>query len=292
VSGYLFALISSVFFSLYVVPRKLSKLSPVVFSFFMAVGFSVCSLVLYLFKPLLGFQESFSPILWWSVLAGLIWAGSFVLFVGSIDLIGLSRSNQWKNLQGPVGAVLSLVVLKEFATTNPVFALLAAVAIFLSAIFFTTSSETAKKINIRGVSLALLSALGFGSVAVIQKYVTSHVGVYLQQVVWSLAIAGSIATYILLRGKISELRRAVKREVWVGLSAGVLYLGASLFQLFSYQHLAASIAFTMIQTSALWTIAIGILVFKEIDLKKHYGKVSLGLILAIIGIILLVFARK
>ena len=172
--GYISAIISSLFFSLYIIPRKLSKLSPVIFSLFMSAGFSISTIVLYLFQPLIGFHEKLSLVLLWSVGAGIIWATSFVAFVTSIDLIGLSRSNQWKNLQGPFGVLLSLLLLGEWATTNPLYAILAALAIFASALFFTnTSSATTKQINLKGVYLASLAALGFGSVAVIQKYVTA-----------------------------------------------------------------------------------------------------------------------
>ena len=290
--GYLLAVLSSLFFSIYIVPRKLSKLSPIVFSFFMSLGFAVSAIVLYLLKPIIGFHEVISPILLWSVVAGIIWATSFVLFVTSIDAIGLSRSNQWKNLQGPIAAILGIIILGEFATINPFFAILAAFAIFLSAVFFTTSSDSEKRFDVRGVYLATLAGIGFGSVAVIQKYVTSNVGVYSQQVVWSLSIAASLFVYILVRGKVQEMNQSTKRELALGLVAGILYMGASIFQLFSYNYLAVSISFTIIQMNALWTALIGILVFKEIDMKKYYKNVALGLIFTLVGILFLAFARR
>lgn len=290
--GYLFALISSIFFSLYVVPRKFSKLSPVIFSFFMSLSFSFCSIILYLLQPIIKFHEIPSLVLLWSVGAGIIWATSFVLFISSIDAIGLSRSNQWKNLQSPVNTLLSLLILGEYAKTNPFFALLAAFAIFISALFFTITSKENKKQNVKGVYLATLSALGFGTVATIQKYVTSHVGVYSQQVVWSLSIAASLFLFILVTNKIKNVFRIKLKEVYLGLGAGIIYLGASIFQLFSYQYIPASIGFTVIQLNALWTITIGILIFKEIDLKKYYKRVGLGFLFTILGILLLVLARK
>ena len=112
------------------VPRKLSKLSALHFSLLMSAAYCVGSCVLYVCKPLIGFDEVWSPVLWWAALAGIIWATAFVSFVKSIDAIGLARSNQWKNLQGPVAVLLALVVLCEWATTNPLFALLAGFAVF------------------------------------------------------------------------------------------------------------------------------------------------------------------
>ena len=82
----------------------------------MGIGFFLSSLVLYLLKPLLGFHETISPALIWSIVAGIVWATGFVSFVKSIDAIGLTRSNQWKNLQGPIGVFLSLVIFPYFSS--------------------------------------------------------------------------------------------------------------------------------------------------------------------------------
>ena len=88
---------------------------------------------------------------------------------------------------------------------NPIFALLAAGAVFLSAIAFTTSDKSPGKSNLRGIILATLSALGFGLVAVIQKYVTAQSGVFTQQVVWSFSILISLFIFLLLKGKNSKI---------------------------------------------------------------------------------------
>jgi glucose uptake protein GlcU len=289
--GYILALLSSVFFSLYIIPRKLSKLSPLIFSFFMSIGFFIGTIVLYSFQPLLKFQEVPSLTLLWSVVAGAIWATAFVLFVSSIDYIGLSRSNQWKNLQGPVGVLLCLFILGETTTVHPQYAILAALAVFISAIFFTFSSNN-KKMLLKGIVFATLSAIGFGTVATIQKYVTVNIGVYTQQVVWSISIALSLLIYILLTKKLKNIIKASKNDIGLGLIAGVLYLGASCLQLFSYKYLAASIGFTIIQMNAFWTIAIGIFIFKEIDLRKYSKNVILGFIFTLIGITFLIFAKR
>lgn len=293
-TGYLLAIVSSIFFSLYVIPRKLSKLTPLYFSMFMGLGFFIASVILYCFKPLLGFHETWSPTLWWSALAGGIWAAGFVAFVKSIDAIGLARSNQWKNLQGPVAVILSLIVLGEYASTNPTFALLAGVAVFVSAVCFTvTHSHEERKANLNGIYLATLSGLAFGIVTVINKHVTTEVGVYSQQVVWSLFIFLSLFIYVLAQKHLRKgLKEVVRKDAGLGLLAGLVYLGASFFMLQAYRYIPASIGFTIIQLNAIWTILIGILVFKELSFKKHYKRIILGFLFALIGIALLAFAKR
>lgn len=293
-TGYVLAFISSIFFSLYVIPRKLSNQPAVFFSLLMGTGFFISSVILYLFKPLLGFHEPINIQLLWSVLAGAIWATGFVAFVKSIDKVGLARSNQWKNLQGPVAVVLSLIILGEYAKTRPVFALLAGIAVFLSAIAFTISgSREEAKANLSGIYLATLSGVAFGLVTVINKHVTTEVGVYSQQVVWSAAIALSLLMYIASqKGMLKKLKTIDTRNLALGLGAGVLYLGASFFMLQAYRYVPASIGFTIIQLNAVWTVAVGIFLFKEIDAKKHWIRIVVGFLLAVLGILLLAFAKK
>jgi len=291
--GYVLAIVSSIFFSLYVVPRKLSKLPALYFSLLMSMAFFVGSVLLYALKPVLGFQEVWSSALWWAVLAGAIWAAAFVTFIKSIDAIGLARSNQWKNLQGPIGVMLALVFLGEWATTNPLLALLAGFAVFASAICFTIVTEKEdRKSHLRGVYLAATSGLGFGTVALINKYITIEVGVYSQQVVWSFCIFLSLLAYALLqKGFTKNLRAIGRKDMLLSLAAGFLYLGASVFMLQSFRFVPGAIAFTLIQLSAVWTILIGLFVFNEIDARRYAVRIVLGFTLALAGIGLLVFAR-
>lgn len=293
-TGYILAVVSSLFFSLYVIPRKLSKLHPLYFSMLMGLGFFVSSAVLYAFQPILNFHEIWSLQLWWSVLAGVIWATGFVAFVKSIDAVGLARSNQWKNLQGPVAVILSLIILGEYATTNPVFALLAGVAVFLSAVCFTIyNSHEERKANLSGIYLATISGIAFGIVTVINKHVTTEVGVYSQQVVWSLSIFLSILFYIAMQKRTRKgLASLGRKDILLGFSAGVIYLGASFFMLQAYRYVPAAIGFTIIQLNAIWTITIGILVFKELNFRLNYKRIGLGFIFALFGIILLALAIK
>lgn len=291
--GYIYAIISSIFFSFYIIPRKLSKLTPALFSFLMSFGFFLGTISVYFAFPSLHIGEKLSLTLLWSVLAGVIWAISFVSFVKSIDFLGLARSNQWKNLQGPIGVLLALVVLGESSQANPFIAVIAAMFVFFSALAFTISNGRDKVIEEKtGVILALLSGVGFGTVAVIQKYVTSLAGVYTQQIVWSGTIFISLLLYLIAQKNITNLKNHSARDVVLAFVGGLIYLGASYSQLFSYKYIAASIGFTVIQMNALWTILIGIFIFREIDLRIHYKRVVFGLLSALVGIALLAFARK
>lgn len=272
----------------------MSKLSAVDFSILMAFSYTVGSILVYLGTAIFSEPESlFSPVLLFSVLAGAFWATALVLFVNSIDLIGISRSNQWKNLQGPVGVLLALVVLREATAVNPVLAMLAGVCIFCSAITLNIHQKRDTKKNNQGLLLAVGSGMLFGTVSLLNKIVTNGGGVYSQQVIWSGSILISLLSYKFLVAKQSlyELLISSSREKIIGISSGLLYFGASLFMLLAFRFLESSIAFNIIQLNFLIALTLGIFYFKEISFKKHYLRIILGLLLALTGVYLLSRSR-
>ncbi len=78
----------------------------------MGLGFFITSIILYIINKILVYnpQETLlNPILLLSALGGILWLIGSIFFLTAIDKIGLSRSNQWKNLQGPIGAIMLLL---------------------------------------------------------------------------------------------------------------------------------------------------------------------------------------
>ena len=109
--GYMFPIISSLFFTIYILPRKFSKQKPIYYTMFVGLGFSIVSIIMYIGNQMLGSSKEalWHPILLVSAFAGFSWMLGQLLLVTAIDKIGLSRSNQWKNLQGPIGSILILI---------------------------------------------------------------------------------------------------------------------------------------------------------------------------------------
>jgi glucose uptake protein len=292
--GIVFALLSSIFFGLYIIPRKLSKLSPVNFGILMALSYTLGSLFVYLgtvafYNP----EPLFNEILLFSILAGVLWAIALIFFVNSIDLIGISRSNQWKNLQGPIGVLLALVILGEFTSVNPVLAMMAGLFIFLSAVTLNIRKSQDVVTNNKGLISAVISGVLFGIVSLLNKIVTNGGGIFSQQVVWSSSILISLVSYklLIIKQSLRDLFVLPFREKVIGTSSGILYFGASLFMLLAFKFLESSIAFNIIQLNFLIALTLGIFYFKEINFKKYYLRIILGLLFALFGIYLLSLSR-
>jgi len=292
-NGILLASIAAFFLALYIVPRKFSKLPTVDFNMLMGLGFFVGSIAVYVVSLYFGNQESLTnPSLLLALFGGLLFAIGLMSLVKSIDMIGLARSNQWKNLQGPIGVVLSLFVLHEANTVNPIFAILSGIAIFLAAILFNVRSNVQiKSYNLNGIYYALLAAVMFGFNSLIGNYVSHEAGVFNQNICLSFGILLSLVLYKLLTNNFKMSRINSHRELIVGLSSGLLYLGASTFLLLSFKAIEASIAFTIVQMNFIVVVGIGIFIFKEIPFRPNLLRISLGIIFATIGVILLTLSK-
>lgn len=293
--GYLLAILSSLFFGIYIIPKKLVKLDTKYYLFYMSLGFVSISLIAYLLSILTGnnSESLFHPVLILVILRGVSWFVASNLFLMSIDKIGMSRSTQYKNLKGPLGVLLTLIFLSEFKVTNVFLVLLAALLTFISALLFTIKKRDNKKIDKSGIIYACIASLFLGVNALIQKYVTNCGFVYTQQLYQSITIMIASYIYIIIKDKnINKLRNITFKNIILAFLGGFLYYFATYFNTLSYKHLPASIAFTIVNMSGIWSVMIGILIFKEIDFKKNYKRIILGIIFSAIAIIALLFGKN
>ena len=114
--GYIYALLSSLFFSMYAIPKKKVKIKPYVYVFFMGISCFLLSFILYI---IFGHNEKiFDEWLLLSIVGGIVWFIASVLFFYSVDKIGVARASEFKSLQGPIGSILMLTILSEFISLN------------------------------------------------------------------------------------------------------------------------------------------------------------------------------
>ena len=290
--GIIFSIIAALFFGLYTLPKKVSHLQAYVYAIFMALGFSISSIIAYLIYLSFGNNfDLFNFNLIYAILAGFLWGLAFMLLISAIERIGIVRSNQWKNLQGPIGVGLNLLILGEASKVNPFLALTAGFLIFISAIFFNLKSNTQSKPNDAGVFYAISSGVLFGIVSLINNYVTKVAGIYNQQVFCSISI---LITLLLIgfKSNLIDLKNlGTKKELIIAGLSGVLYFGASVFMLLAFQNIESSIAFNIIQLNFIVVVVAGIIFFKEYNIKTHWKTILLGIISATAGVIILSFAR-
>jgi glucose uptake protein GlcU len=294
VIGVLFAFIVSVLFAVYAVPRKFSTQNAALYTMWVGVAYlagsvAVCSVVWGF-----GLREQEDLLSKWhllTVLRGVVWVCGIISFNISIDKIGLTRFNQWKNFQGPIGTLLMLGFLDEVIGTKVLWLLVGMTAMFISAMLFTIKSDTdSKHSNTSGILFAVLAAACFGVTAFINKIITSQGFIFSQLLFHSLSVVISAAIFFVIQTQKPKEILRFSQENLLPLLSGTMYLIATILSIFSYTMIAGSISWSITQLNAVWTILIGMFVFKEVSFKKHRPRIITGFAFAILAILLLLKA--
>ena len=287
--GYLYAILSSLFFAFYAIPKKRVKLKPSLYALFMGISCFIISLILYL---LFGLNEGvFNRWLLLSIVGGIIWFFASVLFFYSVDKIGVSIASEFKSLQGPMGSLLMLTILSEYISLNIYLLLLAIIFIFLAALVLVVKDDSNNKVKFKNIIIAVLSALFYAITGFIRKVVTLQGFIYIQQVYTSIGLLLSSFIYLIFKDSRVILKKEQRKSYSLALLSGLFYYFASYFMLLSYKKIEGSIAFPIIQLNSIWACIIGIFIFKEINYKKYYKRLLIGLLFAITGITLLVICN-
>lgn len=292
-AGYIFAIISSMFSAIYVVPKKFSKQKPNTYAMVMGVGYFITAGMGFMLLTAFNFIDEplFFPEVIIACINGVVWTVGSVSVLNAIDRIGLAKSNQWKSLQGPIGAVLMLIILSEFLTTNVLFIILAAVFITLAAMMVSTREKDNRPTDKAGIAYALNAALFYGIAALLNKYLTDQGMLFAQQLYKALFIFISAGVYTLVKYKGIKIEGAsIKKEIALPLTGGLLYFGNATFSILAYSLIDGSIAFMMHQLNAIWLFFLGVFLFREIDFKKYSRRLVIGLVCSAIGVVMLVLA--
>jgi len=292
--GVLFAIVVSVLFAVYAVPRKFSKQNAVLYTMWVGVAYFIGSVAVCSVVWGLGLREQENLLSPWHLLTalrGIIWVCGIASFNIAIDKIGLTRFNQWKNFQGPIGTLLMLVFLNEIVGSKVIWLLFGMTAMFVSAVLFTIKSDNEdKQINTSGILFSLFAAVCFGVTAFINKIITNQGFIYSQLLYHSLSVVVSAAIiFVIQKRKPKEILR-FSQENWLPVISGAMFLTATILSIFSYTMIAGSISWSITQLNAVWTILIGIFVFKEVSFKKHWLRIITGFIFAITAIVFLLKA--
>lgn len=288
--GYILAIITSLTFAIYVIPRKISKIDSVKYLLWFSVGllitvsFFYITQIIFLEKPEYISLNNFI----YSAPMGVMWAlGSYALIKG-IDSVGISRSNQWKNLQGPISLILSLFLLRELAEIKIIFVILAGIAIFGSALAINVVTEK-KSVNNSGIIFSILAAIFFGGAATYGKFLVNSSYFFTQ--LFSIGVFFLLSAFIINYFKKPKIKENQK-GIYLPIIGGILFAISALMMFLTYKYLPASIGYTIIQLNALWVVLTGIIIFKEIDYKKNMLRINIGLLLAIFSVFILFFANK
>ena len=312
VLGIVFAVIVSILFAVYAVPRKFSKQNVILYTMWMGIAYFIGTIILIFILWGLRIEEPENLLNPWhllTVLRGFVWLLGMAAYNSAIDKIGLTRFNQWKNIQGPVGSLLILFVLADVVGTKILWLLLGTTVMFASALMFQITTDEEKENRAvgeknakAGIALALFSGVCFGVTALLNSVVTRPAIVgdtftYSQLLYHSASlVVFSVIVYVMFGDRGNESSTAGQRfkdifkvdgKTWLPVMAGGMFLTATLLTIHSYRMIPNSVAWSIMQLNVFWTVLIGQLVFKEINCRRHRLRLSLGVLTAVVACVFL-----
>ena len=327
ITGFIFSLLVSVLFAAYAAPRKYSKQNVILYTMWMGIAYFTGTVVLIFIIWGLGFEKPENLINPWhllTVLRGFIWVLGMAAYNTAIDKIGLTRFNQWKNVQGPIGSLLILFTFADMvAGIKVLWLLLGMTVMFCSAVLFQIETDAepgkqnvddgtsvpkvrnTKRNSKSGILCALFSGVCFGVSALLNSVVSRPAIVgdtftFAQLLYHSASLIIFSALVYLITGKKSTESSTAKQrfndifsvsgKTRLPFIAGVMYMVATLLTIYSYRMIPNAVAWSITQLNVFWTIIIGILIFKEVNFKRHRLRLTAGVLMTVVSCVLLFFA--
>lgn len=286
--GFVFGILSALFFALYMVPQKLAKQDTATFLWWMSLGVLVTALAPYVLVgcPLRADWTQRGL----GLLCGAIWGLGTMSFAAGIARIGLAQATPIKNTTGVLGTLVGLIALNERKTTDPLLCLIGSVAIVFAAIVIgaTGSANGAKRSSRAGVLFSLGAAVCYASYLYPLKQVVAAIDLW-EFSPWMAAGIVFVAGIAVLvkRNGIRDVRVQPPRAVGLAMLGGAAWTIALFCLIAGMNHANLAIAWSLAQLNTVPAVFIGMFLFHEVAWRTQWLKVTIGLLAATVGTILL-----
>ncbi|MDI6826433.1 MAG: GRP family sugar transporter [Candidatus Aenigmarchaeota archaeon] len=273
--GFIYAVIAAIVWGTHLVPFKKMKANIYYSQFLMCLGiFLLTSLMSILFK----FPLSLSiP----GLVAGVIWTIGNFSALSAIREIGISRAFPIWISNTLVMFTWGVVLFKELTSLpSLVLGLLGVLLIFIGCVLVGRTKKEKEKSTKKGIILALIAALFFGSGFVPLKLTEMSGEKFFFQMSTGIMIT---STFIFI------LRIDIPKDLQItkGLLTGFLWAIANLFGIYATLLLGLSRGGPMTQTAALMGALWGLFYFKEFKEKKRVIRIIVSSIIVVTGAILI-----
>lgn len=294
-AGFGWALLALFFFGLYMVPRKLARMSDLPFVLTMSVGVVLTNSVAWLLS-----QPAVSAVAgsacWLAFLCGPIWYLGVLFYAMSVTRMGLALSTPIKNTTAVLGALIGLVVFAEWREAQPVLTVAGSLLVVLCAVLLAQTGENDCRrscITPGGVACALAAATFFAAYTIPFK-VAQQAGLDTVPLVAYMGLgtlAAAVVCFALFdRGWAKWCHEPLAHHGWAAL-AGLTWVLAVICMAEAIKRIGLAITWPFTNLNTIVTVACGIIVFREISVRKFWKTILLGLGAGVAGVILLGLAR-
>lgn len=286
--GFSLGLLSAFFFALYMLPQKFGKVDHTTYLLCMAIGVLITAL---LGEAWAGFPHASTwPQRELALLCGVVWGIGTLAFAAAIGRIGLALSTPFKNTTGVMGTLIGLLLFQEYKTTDPLLVLGGSILIVSAAIIIgrTGRTDTPRSSVSAGIGYSLLAAVCYASYLYPMKIVVKSIG-YWEFTPWmGLGILLTAGTAVLLRpGGLRAFRDYTPRVLGASLLGGAAWTIALLCLAAGMKMINLSIAWSLANLNTVPAVFFAIALFHEVHLPTHWRTLTLGLLAATVGTVLL-----
>lgn len=295
--GFGLALLAMVLFGLYMVPRKLSGLRDFDFVLTMCLGALVTTQVARLVAHG-GHPPALTPRgQWMAFCCGPVWSLGILFYTLSVTQMGLALATPIKNTTAVLGTVFGLAFFAEWQDTHPLLALVGSVLVVVCAVVLGQCGErngTRSHVTGLGVLYAILAAVFFAAYTIPLKLAQrEHVDSYslIAWMGWG-TVLGASCLFIGLSHDHRRWLREPWRDHFHAALAGSIWALSSITMTEAIRRIGLAVTWPITNLNTLVTVAVGVLVFREIDVRKYSRTILWGFLLAVAGSILLGLARQ
>jgi len=295
--GFGLALLAMVLFGLYMVPRKVCGLRDFDFVLSMSVGAVVTTQAVQFAVHHGSLPPASVTGAWLAFSCGPIWALGILFYTLSVSQMGLALATPIKNTTAVLGTLIGLLVFSEWRQTSPLPAMVGSVLVVGCAVVLGRCGEQSEKrscVTPLGVVYALLAAVFFAAYTIPLRFAQkASVDSYELLALMGLGtLFGSTALFVLFtRDRRRWFREPMRHHLWAAL-AGAVWASATLAMAHAIERVGLAVTWPVTNLNTIVTVAAGIVIFHEIDLKKRGRDIALSMALAIVGSLLLGLSRR
>jgi drug/metabolite transporter (DMT)-like permease len=306
--GVSLALIGSVSFGAYILPRKVSKLTVVEYQYWLGITIVLVGLVVLVIagSPLLAPSSQMLP----AFICGPLWTIGSLCYSSAVDQIGVTRSTPVKNLAPVFAALYGIALFSEYTFAEPVpmaMAISGVLLMLLAAVMIARAgaheSEKAFAFDVSrtagqrkrsmklGIAYSFGAAFFYGSYSVPLKNVFRSGGDAYTAFAW-LAVGvfvSSIAIFVVRERRLLP-KKTPLRELAIAQAAGTIWSSGQLLGSLAMLYIPMSISWPISNISTLLAVVWGVVVFREVHLERHLKDVVAATALYACGLVLLVLA--
>ena len=275
--GFVATIISMFGWGSYFVPvKKIGKYNSFYFQFLMCISIFLSSVIISFLYDSFVFS-------YLGILSGILWSIGNISSALAVKKSGLSKSAPvWMGIGVFISFLWGILFFKE--SLNYLTIGVIGIILLISGIILISSIINGnKKYNIKGIVLAIIAGLIFGSYLVLLKISALEPIKFLFSMSLGILIGGFII-YFIKRPKIK------KKVIIPGLFSGVIWNIANFASLFVVLNLGIAIGFPLTQTALFISILWGVIYFKEIKEKEKINRLIFSAIILFMGAILMGFS--